>query len=164
MAVSVTVNLICKVHNLSHLADVVIVLFLNLCDSKVLFIVTQWKFGSSFALSLDSTATGQCAWNIHNDHMMISYIIETGMLVKHSPHRLTLLVTYKSWGCYCKGYKNQSTIKTVCGMTTSEAARRVWLPSIVTSPNGCWSREVLSSLFHQICLSMTVQVTVLGCW
>ena len=71
------------------------------------------------------------------------------MLVKHLPHRLTLLVSYKSLGraaqahlvsklqeCYCKGHENQSTKQTVCGMNTSTVVR-VWLLIIVRRrPNG----------------------------
>ena len=49
-----------KIHNISYLADAMIVLYINLCHSKVLSIITQCKFDTSFALSLDSTvhATG----------------------------------------------------------------------------------------------------------
>ena len=42
--------------------------------------------------------------------MMTSYNKETDRLVKNLSHRLTLLVNYKSWGCYCKDHENQSTI------------------------------------------------------
>ena len=45
-----------KIHNLSYLGDVTIVLLTDLCHSKVLSIITQCKFDASFALSLDSTA------------------------------------------------------------------------------------------------------------
>ena len=55
---SVTLDWLYKIHNLSYFADIMIVLFINLCDSKVLSITTQWKIDSRFALSLDSTATG----------------------------------------------------------------------------------------------------------
>ena len=59
---------------------------------------------------------------------------------KKLPHRLILLVNYVSWGCYCKGHENQSTI-VKCGMNASAIAR-VWLLNIVTSSNGCQSWEV----------------------
>ena len=68
MAVSVTVNLICKVHNLSHLADVVIVLFLNLCDSNVLSL----SLSESLVPVLHSHLTVLQQGSVHDIYIMIT--------------------------------------------------------------------------------------------
>lgn len=60
-----TVDWFYKVHILSYLADVMIVVFIYLRDCKVQSIFTQWEFISSFALSLDSTAKRDNVKYIH---------------------------------------------------------------------------------------------------